>query len=164
MIALQPVILSGGSGTRLWPLSREQHPKQLLPLASAATMVQCTALRVQGDAQAFALVAAPIVVCNEEYRFITAEQLRAVGKASRHIVLEPVGRNTAPALTLAALLAQQDKDDPILLVMPADHVIRDVDAFQAAIKKAIPHAVAGAMVTFGIVADRPETGYGYIRR
>ncbi len=168
MIALQPVILSGGSGTRLWPLSREQHPKQLLPLASAETMLQATALRVQGDAQAFALVAAPIVVCNEEYRFITAEQLRAVGKASRHIVLEPVGRNTAPALTLAALLAALPSNggeaDPVLLVMPADHVIQDGAAFQQAICQGMVHATAGAMVTFGIVADRPETGYGYIQR
>ncbi|WP_034298642.1 mannose-1-phosphate guanylyltransferase/mannose-6-phosphate isomerase [Herbaspirillum sp. RV1423] len=163
MTHLQPVILSGGSGTRLWPFSREQHPKQLLPLVGVDTMLQATALRVQGSRD-YALIEAPIVVCNEEYRFITAEQLRAVGKASKHIVLEPVGRNTAPALTLAALLAAQDNNDPVLLVMPADHVIRDVGAFQEAIRKAVPHAAAGAMVTFGIVADRPETGYGYIQR
>ena len=164
MTYLQPVILSGGSGTRLWPLSREQYPKQLLPLVGADTMLQATALRIRDGGGDYKLIEAPVVVCNEEYRFITAEQLRAAGRPSKHIVLEPFGRNTAPALTLAALLAHQDKDDPILLVMPADHVIRDVDAFQAAIKQGIPHAVAGAMVTFGIVADYPETGYGYIRR
>lgn len=164
MIHLQPVILSGGSGTRLWPLSREQHPKQLLPLIGVETMLQATALRIQDGGKDYALAPMPVVVCNEEYRFITAEQLRAAGKSTHHIVLEPVGRNTAPALTLAALLAMQDNSDPVLLVMPADHVIRDVDAFQAAIRQAVPHAAAGAMVTFGIVADRPETGYGYIQR
>jgi mannose-1-phosphate guanylyltransferase/mannose-6-phosphate isomerase len=114
MISLQPVILSGGSGTRLWPLSREQYPKQLLPLAGAETMLQATALRVRDGGTSFALTAAPIVVCNEEYRFVTAEQLRAVGRATPHIVLEPVGRNTAPALTLAALLAHEAEADPIL--------------------------------------------------
>jgi mannose-1-phosphate guanylyltransferase/mannose-6-phosphate isomerase len=164
MISLQPVILSGGSGTRLWPLSREQYPKQLLPLAGAETMLQATALRVRDGGTSFALTAAPIVVCNEEYRFVTAEQLRAVGRATPHIVLEPVGRNTAPALTLAALLAHEAEADPILLVMPADHVIQDTAAFQQAISRGIAHAVAGTMVTFGIVADRPETGYGYIQR
>jgi len=164
MTYLQPVILSGGSGTRLWPLSREQYPKQLLPLVGADTMLQATALRIRDGGDDYALIEEPVVVCNEEYRFITAEQLRAAGRPSKHIVLEPFGRNTAPALTLAALLAHRDKGDPILLVMPADHVIRDVDAFQAAIRQGIPHAVAGAMVTFGIVADHPETGYGYIRR
>lgn len=166
MTLLQPVILSGGSGTRLWPVSREQYPKQLLPLAGADTMLQATAMRVRDDVagEDYALAPAPIVVCNEEYRFITAEQLRAIGKGTRHIVLEPVGRNTAPALTLAALLAHRDDADPILLVMPADHVIRDVDAFQQAIAQGVRHAQAGAMVTFGIVANRPETGYGYIQR
>jgi len=164
MIHLQPVILSGGSGTRLWPLSREQHPKQLLPLIGAETMLQATALRIRDGGKDYALAPMPVVVCNEEYRFITAEQLRAAGKSTQHIMLEPVGRNTAPALTLAALLAAQDDSDPVLLVMPADHVIRDVGAFQAAIRQAVPHAATGAMVTFGIVADRPETGYGYIQR
>jgi len=164
MTHLQPVILSGGSGTRLWPLSREQHPKQLLPLIGAETMLQATALRIRDGGADYTLAPMPVVVCNEEYRFVTAEQLRAAGKSTRHIMLEPVGRNTAPALTLAALLATQDNSDPVLLVMPADHVILDADAFQAAIRQAVPHAVAGAMVTFGIVADRPETGYGYIRR
>lgn len=164
MTYLQPVILSGGSGTRLWPLSREQYPKQLLPLVGTDTMLQATALRIQDGGADYSLIEAPVVVCNEEYRFITAEQLRAAGRPSKHVVLEPVGRNTAPALTLAAILACEEQADPVLLVMPADHVIRDLAAFQAVIKQGIAHAVSGAMVTFGIVADRPETGYGYIRR
>ena len=163
MISLQPVILSGGSGTRLWPLSREQYPKQLLPLVGAETMLQATALRAL-EGRHYSVINTPVVVCNEEYRFVTAEQLRSVGKASEHIILEPVGRNTAPAVTLAALLASQSEVDPVLLVMPADHVITDLEAFQQAVQQAVVHAAAGAMVTFGIVADRPETGYGYIQR
>ena len=159
---LQAVILSGGSGTRLWPLSREKHPKQLLQLAATTTMLQSTALRLNARAD-YALVEEPIVVCNEEYRFITAEQLRAVGRGTQRIVLEPVGRNTAPALTLAALLAIAEGGDPLLLVMPADHVILDAEEFTRVIAQAVPLASKGAMVTFGIVADLPETGYGYIR-
>ena len=125
-------------------------------------MVQETALRVHPAPEVYRLNDAPIVVCNEEYRFVTAEQLRAVGRASPHLILEPFGRNTAPALTLAALLA--GSDDPILLVMPADHVIRNLQAFQVAVEEGVRHAAQGAMVTFGIVPDRPETGYGYIQR
>ena len=158
---LQPVILSGGSGTRLWPLSREQYPKQLLALVGEETMLQATAGRLAGFGGRLAVAQAPIVVCNEEYRFVTAEQLRAVGRASRDIVLEPTGRNTAPALTLAALAAQEA--DPVLLVMPADHVIRDLPGFQKAIDDGIPAALEGAIVTFGIVPTHAETGYGYIR-
>ncbi|WP_374498602.1 mannose-1-phosphate guanylyltransferase/mannose-6-phosphate isomerase [Zoogloea sp.] len=158
---LQPVILSGGSGTRLWPLSREQYPKQLLALVGDETMLQATAGRLAGFGGRLAVAQAPIVVCNEEYRFVTAEQLRAVGRASRDIVLEPTGRNTAPALTLAALAAQDA--DPVLLVMPADHVIRDLPGFQKAIDDGIPAALDGAIVTFGIVPTQAETGYGYIR-
>lgn len=158
---LQPVILSGGSGTRLWPLSREQYPKQLLALVGEETMLQATAGRLAGFGGRLAVAQAPIVVCNEEYRFVTAEQLRAVGRASRDIVLEPTGRNTAPALTLAALAAQEA--DPVLLVMPADHVITDQAAFQHTIAVGAKAAAGGALVTFGIVPDRPETGYGYIR-
>jgi mannose-1-phosphate guanylyltransferase/mannose-6-phosphate isomerase len=158
---LQPVILSGGSGTRLWPLSREQYPKQLLALVGDETMLQATAGRLAGFGGRLAVAQAPIVVCNEEYRFVTAEQLRAVGRASRDIVLEPTGRNTAPALTLAALAAQEA--DPVLLVMPADHVIRDLPGFQKAIDDGIPAALDGAIVTFGIVPTQAETGYGYIR-
>ena len=157
-MSILPVILSGGSGTRLWPLSRERYPKQLLALDGEETMLQCTARRLEGfDGP----VLAPMVVCNEEYRFITAEQLRTCGTPSERIVLEPFGRNTAPALTLAALLAGED--DPVLLVMPADHVIRDLPAFQAAVASGARLARDGAMVTFGIVPERPETGYGYIR-
>lgn len=161
---LVPVILCGGSGTRLWPLSRETYPKQFLALAGQHTMLQDTALRLQGLPDGVALDASPIVVCNAEHRFLAAGQLAGVGIAQARILLEPAGRNTAPALTLAALQACEDGADPILLAMPADHVITDRAALHAAVVQA--HAVAseGAMVTFGIVADRPETGYGYIQR
>lgn len=159
---LQPVILCGGSGTRLWPLSREQYPKQLLQLVGDRTMLQDTALRLDGFEGKLPLASEPVVVCNEEYRFITAEQLRGAGCPSSSLILEPVGRNTAPALTLAALHALADAD-PVLLVMPADHVIADRAAFMATVDKGIPAALAGDIVTFGIVPERPETGYGYIR-
>ena len=163
---LQPVILSGGSGTRLWPLSRETYPKQLLALTGAATMLQQTALRTDDLAEHVA-VANPCVVCNAEYRFITAEQLLAVGKPAASILLEPCGRNTAPALTLAALHATANTTangaDPILLVMPADHVITQLSAFHAAVQQGLPAARDGAMITFGIVPTRAETGYGYLR-
>jgi len=160
---LQPVILSGGSGTRLWPLSRERYPKQLLALSGDDTMLQATARRLEGFAGRAPVAAAPIVVCNEEYRFITAEQLQLCKHGTDRIVLEPVGRNTAPALTLAALVAEAAGEDALLLVMPADHVIRDRTAFHQAIDVGLAAALEGAMVTFGIVPDRPETGYGYIR-
>jgi mannose-1-phosphate guanylyltransferase / mannose-6-phosphate isomerase len=153
---LIPVILSGGSGTRLWPLSRELYPKQLLPLVGERTMLQETVHRLTGlDA------AAPIIVCNDAHRFLVAEQLRQLDKAPQAIILEPVGRNTAPAIALAALKAPADA---LLLVLPADHVIRDVAAFQAAIKTAMSAARTGKLVTFGIVPTAPETGYGYIRQ
>lgn len=162
--SLVPVILCGGSGTRLWPLSRETYPKQFLALAGEHTMLQDTALRLHGLPDSVVLDASPIVVCNAEHRFLAAGQLAGVGIAHARIVLEPAGRNTAPALTLAALQACEGGADPILLAMPADHVITDRPALHAAVVQA--HAVAsqGAMVTFGIVADRPETGYGYIQR
>jgi mannose-1-phosphate guanylyltransferase/mannose-6-phosphate isomerase len=167
MLDLQPVILSGGSGTRLWPLSRERHPKQLLALDGQSTMLQATARRVASFANGSGEVRSPVVVCNEEYRFVTAEQLRAAGCPAARIVLEPFGRNTAPALTLAALLVQAEAEagtgDPVLLVMPADHVVRNETAFHAAIAAGIPAAADGAIVTFGIVPDRAETGYGYIQ-
>jgi len=160
---LQPVILSGGSGTRLWPLSREHHPKQLLALIGEASLLQDTALRLAGFAGRLAVAVEPIVVCNEEYRFITAEQMRSAGCPTRHLLLEPVGRNTAPALSLAALAACREDEDALLLVMPADHVIRDRAAFHRAIDTGIDSALGGAMVTFGVVPERAETGYGYIR-
>lgn len=157
---IQPVILCGGSGTRLWPLSRERYPKQLLPLDGSQTLLQDTALRAGGQAQG---MAAPLVICNEEYRFLTAEQLRQINLQPACILLEPMGRNTAPALTLAALAAVRDGADAALLVMPSDHVIRDTEAFRAAVAAGVEHASAGAVVTFGIQPDRAETGYGYIQ-
>ncbi len=156
---IQPVILSGGSGTRLWPLSREKYPKQLLPLVGEDSLLQATVRRIDGLAGAE--LAQPMVVCNEEYRFVIAEQLRLMGKTGT-IVLEPVGRNTAPALTIAALTAAHN-GDPVLLVMPADHVIVDGAAFRAAVQKGAELAVKGNVVTFGITPDAPETGYGYIQ-
>ncbi|NMG74844.1 mannose-1-phosphate guanylyltransferase/mannose-6-phosphate isomerase [Aromatoleum diolicum] len=160
---LHPVILSGGSGTRLWPLSREQYPKQLIALIGNDTMLQQTAMRLAGFSGSLPVAREPIVVCNEEYRFITAEQMRAIGCATQHILLEPVGRNTAPALTLAALTVNRENTDGVLLVMPADHVIRDREAFHRAVATGLDAAKAGAMVAFGIVPERAETGYGYIR-
>jgi len=153
---IQPVILSGGSGSRLWPLSRELYPKQLLALVSDDTLLQETVARLDGLEK----VTAPIVVCNEEHRFMVAEQLRQIDKPAENIILEPEGRNTAPALNLAALVA---KPDTILLVMPADHVIQDIPAFQQAINEAASLAGQGYLVTFGIKPTGPETGYGYIR-
>jgi mannose-1-phosphate guanylyltransferase/mannose-6-phosphate isomerase len=161
-VLVQPVILSGGSGTRLWPLSREEHPKQVLHLLGATTMLQATAKRLSTCAD-FQVAAEPIVVCSEQHRFITAEQLREAGHCTSRIVLEPVGRNTAPALTLAALLSIGEGSDEILLVMPADHVILDEAEFARSVGQAVQHAMDGAIVTFGIFPDRPETGYGYIR-
>jgi len=163
---LVPVILSGGSGTRLWPLSRKLFPKQLLPLTSELTMLQETVRRVRGLSSADAPVDAPIVVCNEEHRFLVAEQLRQIDATARGILLEPVGRNTAPAVAVAAarILEQcESGEDPVLLVLPADHVIRDAAAFKAAVEQGRKLAGKGSLVTFGIVPDAPVTGYGYIR-
>lgn len=160
MTPIQPVILSGGSGTRLWPLSREQYPKQLLPLMGEESLLQTTALRM---ASYTGEVTLPIVVTNEDYRFITAEQFRQIDCKFRALILEPAGRNTAPALTLAALQARQGDADPILLVMPADHVVRNTLAFSKAIEIGAPLAMERTVVTFGIVPDRPETGYGYLK-
>ncbi len=158
---LTPIILSGGAGTRLWPLSRELYPKQLLALTGERTLIQQTALRLEGLS-----AAAPVVVCNEAHRFLVAEQLRQIGIEPAAMVLEPVGRNTAPAIALAAqaALGAARADDPLLLVLPADHVIRDVPAFQKAVRAALGPAGAGKLVTFGIVPSAPETGYGYIQR
>ncbi len=159
---LQPVILSGGSGTRLWPLSREAHPKQFLALCGDQTMLQMTANRVDGLDEACELLA-PIVVCNEAHRFLVAEQLAGIGKTPAAILLEPVGRNTAPALTLAALAATADGRDPALLAMPADHRIGDEPGFRELVAAGCRLAGAGNIVTFGIVPTHPETGFGYIR-
>ncbi len=165
---LQPVILSGGSGTRLWPLSREAFPKQFLTLTSQHTMLQETVLRVDGldteHPQRIIRLFDPIVVCNEAHRFLVAEQFRAMGRNVANIILEPKGRNTAPALTLAALAATIDGADPVLLVMPADHTIRNEVGFRAAVADGCVLAQQGAIVTFGIVPGKPETGYGYIRQ
>ncbi|THF62452.1 mannose-1-phosphate guanylyltransferase/mannose-6-phosphate isomerase [Pseudothauera rhizosphaerae] len=160
---VQPVILCGGSGTRLWPLSREQYPKQLLQLAGERSMLQETVLRIADLARLLPVSPTPIVVCNEEYRFITAEQLRECGYPCGDILLEPFGRNTAPALTLAALAALAYEDDALLLVMPADHLIRDGAAFARAVAAGAPAAEVGDVVTFGIQPTRVETGYGYLR-
>lgn len=155
-----PVILSGGSGSRLWPLSREYYPKQLLALTSERTLLQETAHRLDGIDN----VLSPIIVCNEEHRFLVAEQLRQVRVSPSSIILEPVGRNTAPALTLAAM-SLLDKDmDPIMLVMPADHIISDIEAFQAIVKDGASLAAKDRLVTFGIVPESPATGYGYIKK
>ncbi len=162
---LTPVILSGGAGTRLWPLSRELYPKQLLPLTGARTMLQQTLLRLEG-----LTTAAPVVVCNEAHRFLVAEQLRQMRITPRATLLEPFGRNTAPAIALAAHAALKgvgsdgNAVDPVLLVLPADHVIRDVGAFHRAVRSAITAAEAGQLATFGVVARTPETAYGYIQR
>lgn len=153
-----PVILSGGAGTRLWPLSREAFPKQFLPLAGKATMLQQTWQRIAPLASR-----APIVVSNADHRFMVAEQLREAGCVPSAVLLEPVARNTAPAIAAAALEATADGTDPVLLVLPSDHVIADAVAFREAVTRALPAAEAGALVTFGIRPASPETGYGYIQ-
>ena len=158
---IQPVILAGGSGTRLWPASRQSHPKQLLVLTGSHTMLQQTALRLQGFAHARP-AAQPLLVTNEDYRFIVADQLSQIGISDPRIVLEPVGRNTAPALTVAALISAKGSD-PILLVMPSDHLIADLAAFHQALADGAEQAAAGAIVAFGVTPLTPETGYGYVR-
>ncbi|WAK03581.1 mannose-1-phosphate guanylyltransferase/mannose-6-phosphate isomerase [Methylobacter sp. YRD-M1] len=153
-----PVILSGGSGTRLWPLSRGQFPKQFLPLISNHTMLQETVLRLNGVEG----MMAPIAVCNEDHRFMMAEQLWEIGVKPSAIILEPMGKNTAPAVAIAALTAKSEDD--VLLVLPADHVISDLEVFHQAIEQAKVLAEQGKLVTFGIIPTEPETGYGYIKR
>ena len=156
MPKIYPLILSGGSGSRLWPLSREEYPKQLLPLLNPTSMLQDTILRLEGlDG-----LEDPIVVCNEAHRFLVAEQMREAGCTTGKIILEPVGRNTAPAIAVAALSVEPDA---ILIVLPADHSVTDKSLFQAYVKSAVDLAIASNLVTFGIVPNKPETGYGYIR-
>jgi len=173
-----PIILSGGSGSRLWPLSREQYPKQLLPLASKQTLLQQTVSRVTqwNDIK----IVDPVIVCNEQHRFLVAEQLREIDAQASRIILEPVGRNTAPALTLAALSTQNNANhgsgqqpgkppnqgmasDVVMLVMPADHIIKDNAQFKQAVQIGFEYAQKDALVTFGVVPTGPETGYGYIK-
>jgi mannose-1-phosphate guanylyltransferase/mannose-6-phosphate isomerase len=155
---LTPVLLSGGVGSRLWPVSREAHPKQFLPLAGELSMLQETLQRTLQLEET-----APLVVCNEEHRFMVAEQLRQVDLKTGAMILEPEGRNTAPAVALAALRAIESDPEALLLVLPADHVIQDVETFVAAVGKAVPRAQQGMLMTFGVVPSSPETGYGYIK-
>jgi mannose-1-phosphate guanylyltransferase/mannose-6-phosphate isomerase len=154
-----PVLLSGGSGTRLWPLSREEYPKHLIPLMDQQTLLQKTLLRLQGLP-----VSAPIVVGNASQRFMVAQQIQQLGVKPEAIILEPVGRNTAPAVAVAALQAQRHQVDALLLVLPADHMIRDVAAFQQAVNQGMTLAQTGKLITFGIVPQDPDTGYGYIQQ
>ena len=156
MAKVIPVILSGGSGTRLWPMSRKAYPKQLLKLVGENTMLQETALRVDH-------LDAPIIVCNNDHRFMVAEQLQSVGLTAESIILEPVARNTAPAIALAAIKAMQVDSEAIIAVFPADHLIKDVAAFRRSLDAAIKNAEDDKLVTFGIVPDAPETGFGYIK-
>jgi mannose-1-phosphate guanylyltransferase/mannose-1-phosphate guanylyltransferase/mannose-6-phosphate isomerase len=160
ILPITPVILSGGAGTRLWPMSRESFPKQLLPLASDQSMLQQTAARVELATQ----FNPPMVICNAAHRFIVAEQLRAVDVEPRAIVLEPVGRNTAPAAAIAALMLVVDDPNALILLLPSDHIIAKTDAFHKAVQIAAGAAAGGAMVAFGIKPERAETGYGYIHR
>ncbi|MBF4374932.1 MULTISPECIES: mannose-1-phosphate guanylyltransferase/mannose-6-phosphate isomerase [Vibrio] len=156
-----PVIMAGGTGSRLWPLSRELYPKQFLTVTSEQSMLQQTVARLSGIEHA-----APVLICNEEHRFIAAEQMRLGGFEHGGIILEPVGRNTAPAIALAALQAVNsvgEGSDPILLVLAADHIIDNTQAFEESVQNALPFANNGQLVTFGIVPTAPETGYGYIK-
>ncbi|MEX3171249.1 MULTISPECIES: mannose-1-phosphate guanylyltransferase/mannose-6-phosphate isomerase [Serratia] len=159
MSNIYPVIMAGGTGSRLWPLSRELFPKQFLTLCSEFSMLQTTVNRLDGLE-----ISNPLVICNEEHRFIVAEQLRQITRLSHNIILEPVGRNTAPAIALAALQATGNGEDPLLLVLAADHVIQDEKTFRDAVLQAVPYADKGMLATFGIVPTGPETGYGYIHK
>lgn len=160
---IQPVVLCGGSGTRLWPLSRSGFPKQFLCLVGNSSLFQESVKRLLGDSKISDAIGMPYIVCNEEHRFLAQEQLREIGVESATFLLEPVGRNTAPALTLAALAARDAGADPILVVTPADQTIGDDDAFRLAMQQAVGSAATGSIVILGISPDRPETGYGYIK-
>ena len=157
---IRPVVLAGGTGTRLWPMSRRLHPKQFLPLASEASLLQETVRRVDDKAR----FASPLVVCNAAHRFLVAEQLREIGVRPEAILIEPEGRNTAPAAATAALVLGDGDRDALMLVLPSDHVIGKVEAFHEAVDTGAAAARAGALVTFGVRAEAPETGFGYIRR
>ncbi len=157
-MALYPVILSGGAGTRLWPLSNGNHPKQFLPLVSENTMIQETLLRLSGLEHS-----EPVVVCNEAHRFVVAEQLNQIGMKNPKIILEPLARNTAPAIAAACYEVLRKDKDAVVIVLPSDHVIKNKDAFQESVKKAVSEAEKGFLVTFGIVPTEPNTGYGYIK-
>ncbi|MEX3966155.1 mannose-1-phosphate guanylyltransferase/mannose-6-phosphate isomerase [Paraburkholderia sp. EG286B] len=157
-----PVVLAGGSGTRLWPMSREQFPKQLIGVVGSDTLLQATVHRLDGFSSEWEVASSPIVVCGEEHRFVIVDQLRACGMDAR-LVVEPARRDTAPALTLGAALACANGDDAILIVMPSDHAITDLDALQRALECAARHAQRGAIVTLGVPPRSPETGFGYIR-
>jgi mannose-1-phosphate guanylyltransferase/mannose-6-phosphate isomerase len=159
MVSVHPVILSGGTGSRLWPLSRSLFPKQLLALAGKHSLIQDTALRTDG-----ADFAAPLIICNVEHRFLIAQQMREAGISPEAIVLEPMGRNTAPAAAIAALMVEKKDPDGVLLLMPADHIVRNRTAFLQALNAATAAARQNHLVSFGIRPDSPETGYGYIRR
>ena len=161
--AVQPVIMAGGSGTRLWPLSRAGFPKQFLVLSGNTSLFQQAAARLQGLGDAQLDVAAPVVVGNEEHRFLVLDQLREMQTEPAAVLLEPEGRNTAPALTLAALQALEDGGDPVLVVTSADQTVTDTAAFTQALRGAVTMAAEGALTVLGITPDRPETGYGYIR-
>lgn len=162
-IKIQSVILSGGAGTRLWPFSRQALPKQFLPLVGSRTLLQETALRVEGLKQDDELTVLPtVVVSNETHRFLVADQLTEIGYQDGTIILESSGRNTAPALTVASQLALSKDDDPVLIVMPSDHIIEQVTEFQSLLRHAVQLAETGLLVTFGIVPDKPETGFGYL--
>lgn len=162
-IAVRPVIMAGGSGTRLWPLSRARHPKQFLALRGTRSLFQDAALRLAALAADEIAVEPACIVGNEEHRFLVLEQLREVKLAAASVLLEPVGRNTAPAVTLAALEATRDGADPVLVVSPSDQTVTDPAAFTASLRDAVRCAASGAIVILGVVPDRPETGYGYIR-
>ncbi|STX28739.1 mannose-1-phosphate guanylyltransferase [Legionella beliardensis] len=152
-----PIILAGGTGSRLWPLSRELYPKQFLKLFETQTMLQMTLARLQGLEHK-----PPVIICNEEHRFLVAEQLRQVNSEGS-IILEPFGRNTAPTIAIGALLALKQDDDPVLLTLPADHMISDIDKFHQAVNEALVYANQGKLVAFGVSPDKPEIGYGYIK-
>ena len=163
--AVVPVILCGGAGSRLWPLSRQLLPKQFLPLVTRRSLLQDTALRAKEAAGDAFSGAQPLVVCNEAHRFLVSDQLAEIGVSAR-ILLEPAGRGTAAAVAVAAIVALQAEgaEDPVLLVLASDHAIRGTDAFNSAVRRAAATARAGMLVTFGIAATRPDSGFGYVER